>query len=486
MAKPETLHHEGMANAAAAKSGYDRSRLQTGIVHLGLGAFHRAHQALYTEAAVQAGDLRWGIVGVSLRDPRLVNTLTAQNGLYSVTERHGDAARSRTVGVIRKALFAPGALDEVLATIADPATSIVTTTVTEKGYTQNPATASLDLDDPGIRHDLAHPDQPQTTIGVLAAAIARRPADAPLTLVCCDNMAGNGDTLGRLLVQYAEQFNPTLARRMASDIGTPNSMVDRIVPAATAQSLDWAEQQIGVRDDAAIVCEPFTQWVIEDRFTGPRPAWEAAGAILTRDVRPFQTLKLRLLNGSHSAIAYWGQLCGLGTVADAMRHPLLAAFVRRLMVDELLSTVAVPAGYDAQAYCKELLHRFDNPSLAHRTAQIAMDGSQKVPVRWLPALRDAIARERELPALERSLAAWFHYLQARCDQQGHPLVISDPGANVLTQRMACAGDPRSTVAAAFSVESVFGDIPWSEAVLTRVAGHLGTIRVSGVEALLAI
>ena len=297
-------------------------------------------------------------------------------------------------------------------------------------------------------------------------------------------MADNGDTLRRLLVQFAEQIDPALARRIEHDIALPNSMVDRIVPAATPASLDWAAERLGLRDEAAIVCEPFTQWVIEDRFAGPRPAWEDAGALLAADVRPYQAMKLRLLNGTHSAIAYAGQLRGLETVSDAMADPLVGAFARRLMTEDLLATVAAPAGYDVAAYCGELLRRFENPTLAHRTEQIAMDGTQKVPVRWLPALRESLAAGIERPLLERALAAWLHYLASGRSDGGAPLVVSDPGAEALAARLRAAGSEADAARAALAHSAVFGDEPWPEAFAGRLAAHLATLRQGGMAALL--
>lgn len=472
--------HDGVARPA-----YDRARLGRGIVHLGLGAFHRAHQALYTEAVIAQGDLRWGIVGVSLRDPRVSEALAAQDHLYSVTERHGGDARTRVVGALRGALCAPRELEQVIAAIADPATAIVTSTVTEKGYSQNPATAELDIDDASVRHDIANPRTPRTTLGVLAAGIQRRPSGAPLTLVCCDNMAGNGNTLRKLLVQYADAVDAKLARRIEAEIGFPNSMVDRIVPAATPASLDAAAARLGLRDEAAIVCEPFTQWVIEDRFAGIRPAWEDAGALLTGDVRPYQAMKLRLLNGTHSALAYAGQLCGLETVSDAMAHPLVGGFARRLMLEDLRATVAAPPGYDVLAYCHELLRRFENPTLAHRTQQIAMDGTQKVPVRWLPALRESLAAGVERPQLERAVAAWLHYLATGRGDSGEALLISDPGAAALAARVRQAANDTDAANAALAHGAVFGSEPWPPAFVARLARHLSTLRQGGMTALLA-
>ena len=266
----------------------------------------------------------------------------------------------------------------------------------------------------------------------------------------------------------------------------PNSMVDRIVPAATPESLALTERHLGLRDEAAIVCEPFTQWVIEDRFSGPRPAWEEAGALLTSDVKPYQEMKLRLLNGTHSAIAYAGQLRGLATVAQALADPLVGGFVRRLMLQDLRECVRVPAGFDVGTYCAQLLQRFENTALAHRTEQIAMDGTRKVPVRWLPALRESLAQGVERPLLERALALWLHYLQAGRSDGGVALVINDPGAAVLKARLEAGGEALSGVQAALSHRVVFGQEPWPQAFAQRLGGHLTILRSGGAGALLAL
>ncbi|KAF1059155.1 mannitol dehydrogenase family protein [Burkholderia gladioli] len=475
----------GALPADTRRPAYARDRLQPGIVHLGLGAFHRAHQALYTEALLEAGDLRWGIVGVHLRERRMAELIRQQDLLYSVTESDGETTRSRVAGALVGALHAPSALPAVLDAITDPRVSIVSLTVTEKGYSIALASGDLDLDDADIRHDLLTPDTPRTTLGVLAAGIRRRAADAPLSVVCCDNMAGNGDRLRKLLMQYARGFDASLASRIGDTIAFPNTMVDRIVPAATPVSLAAAEARLGLRDEAAIACEPFTQWVIEDRFSGPRPAWEEAGALLTGDVRPYEAMKLRLLNGSHSAIAYLGQLRGRATVAEAMADPAIGTFVQALMREDLLATVTVPRGFDVQAYCDELLARFRNPTLAHQTRQIAMDGTQKVPVRWLPALRESLAAGIERPHLERALAAWLHYLATARGETGETLAISDPGAAALTGRLRAADTPLDAAQAALGHHGVFGAAPWPADFVARLARHLAGLRERGTEALLA-
>lgn len=465
---------------------YARDRLRRGIVHLGLGAFHRAHQALYTEALLERGDARWGTLGIHLRERRMADRLAAQDTLYSVTESDGEAAHSRVIGGLLGALHAPSALSSVLDAIADPGVAIISLTVTEKGYCIAPASGQLDEHDPDLRRDMLAPDAPRTTLGVLAAGLRRRAAAAPLTILCCDNMTANGDTLRRLLMQYAGLTDAALTRRIGDTIAFPNTMVDRIVPAATPASLAAAEARLGLRDEAAIVCEPFTQWVVEDRFSGPRPAWEDAGALLTADVHPYEAMKLRLLNGSHSAIAYLGQLRGLATVADAMADPALAGFVHGLMTEDLLATVAVPAGFDIGAYCRDLLARFRNPTLAHETRQIATDGTRKVPVRWLPALRESLAAGVERPRLERALAAWLHYLDTARSDAGEPLVLGDPGAEALAARLQSSAAPLDKARAALGHASVFGSVPWPEAFVTRLAGHLDTLRRAGTGALLAV
>ncbi len=479
-------HLAPLAAAHIAVPGYDRRQLGRGIVHLGLGAFARAHVALYTEAAVAGGDMRWGITGVSLRDAGVPTILAAQDQLYSVTEQQGAQAGTRVVGVLGAAWHAPTQLPRVLAAIANLHTAVVTLTVTEKGYSRHAATGDLDLADADVQHDLAHPHSPRSTLGVLAAGLALRPAGAPITLLSCDNMAGNGAALQRVLVQFVQQTNAALAQRIEADIAMPNSMVDRIVPAATPESLAYAQQRLGLRDEAAIVCEPFTQWVIEDRFSGPRPAWEAAGALLTSDVKPYQEMKLRLLNGTHSAIAYAGQLRGLATVAQVMADPLVGGFVRRLMLEDLRACVQAPAGFDVAAYCAALLQRFENTALAHRTEQIAMDGTQKVPVRWLPTLRESLAQGVERPLLERALAMWLHCVQTQRNDERVALVSNDPGAAALQARMGRGGTALASVEAALAYAAVFGHAAWPPALVLRLAGHVQTLRSGGARGLLAL
>ena len=400
-------------------------------------------------------------------------------------EREGQDVQARLVSVLRAALHAPTQLDEVLDALADPETHVVTSTVSEKGYSVHSATGELDVDDEQIRHDLAHPEAPVSTIGLLFAGLRRRARGAALTVLCCDNMASNGETLRKLVLQFASLVDADVARHIERTIAFPSSMVDRIVPAATSESLDWAAQRLGLRDEAAIVCEPFSQWVIEDRFAGARPAWERGGALLVDDVRPYQAMKLRLLNGTHSAIAYLGQLRDLETVSDAMRDPLVGPFARQLMTQDLRSTITATRRLRRTRVLRPVARSVRKSVPAHRTQQIAMDGTQKVPVRWLPALRASLDAGVELPHVERALAAWLHYLSAQRSDSGVTLAISDPGAATLGARLRAAHNANDVVRAALAHTSVFGEVPWPEAFIARLTKHLAVLRNHGVAALLA-
>ena len=328
-----------------------------GIVHLGLGAFHRAHQAIITQRALAVVPGPWAISGASLRSAAVRDALRPQDGLYTLLENDGVEERASIVGVIREALWAPEEGPILLTRLAAEATRLVTLTVTEKGYCHNPATGDLDLAHPDIQADLAGGDPPRSTLGWLARGLMQRRAARAggLTVLCCDNMANNGRTLHGLVGQFAEQLDRDLAIWIEDQIRFPSSMVDRIVPAATAASLDHAAALLGLRDEAAVSAEAFAQWVIEDDFAAGRPHWEAAGAELVRDVRPYQELKLRLLNGAHSAIAYIGALLGKPFVADVMADPALARFVERLMLEDIAPLTPAPPSFAVEGYIQALL-----------------------------------------------------------------------------------------------------------------------------------
>ena len=474
------LHPDRLAALPAdiGRPGYDREALTTGIVHLGIGAFHRAHQAVYTDDALNRAFGPWGICGVSLRSPDTRDALTPQGGLYTVAVRGADTERLRIVGSITEVLVAPEDPEAVLERLTRPTVRVVTLTVTEKGYCHDPATGALNEEHPGIRHDLANPHRPETALGFLVQALERRRRArvAPFTVLSCDNLPSNGDTLARILRRFATLRDPDLGRWVTDTVACPNSMVDRIVPATTNEDRAGIAHRLGCEDSWPVMTEPFSQWVIEDRFPAGRPAWELEGAELVADVHPYETMKLRLLNGSHSTLAYLGYLGGYQTVSEAIAEPAYARLIRGLMDEEVTPTLVVPSGADLGRYKAALLERFANPALKHRTWQIAMDGSQKLPQRLLGTIRDRLAAGASIDRLALGVAAWMRYATGR-DEQGQPIDVRDPLAPRLAEIAAQAGSDASALAAAYlTVREVFGDdLPQNEAFRSAVTGALARL-----------
>jgi fructuronate reductase len=445
-----------------ARPLYDRSRLQTGIVHLGVGAFHRAHQAVYTEQVLRAGDLRWGILGVSLRSPATRDALRDQDGLYSVCTRDGSGESLQVIGALCKILVGPENPAALVSAMAQPSVKIISLTTTEKGYCHDPATGRLRDDDPDICHDVSHPDNPRTALGLILAALEKRRAEhiPAFTVISCDNLPSNGRTLKRVLMEFAHLRDQELARFVGDTLTCPCTMVDRIVPATTEEDRTSIANQLQLQDAWPVVTEPFTQWVIEDNFNQERPNWEDHGAELTADVAPYELMKLRLLNGAHSCIAYLGYLCGYETVAQSMGDPSMRQFVVRLMDEEVTPVLVPPARADVSRYKQDLIERFSNPALHHRTWQIAMDGSQKLPQRWLGTVRARLAENRSVFLLALGIAAWMRYVSG-VDESGKPINVRDPLAAELRRLADQAGLVANRLAPALlSVEAIFGtDLP---------------------------
>lgn len=371
--------------------GFDRAALRPGVLHLGFGAFHRAHQAVFTQEAIEAEPGPWGIVAVNLRAPGPVRDLAAQDGLYSVVTRGADGDSALLLGVTRGWLCAAEDPAAVLGWLADPAIRVVTLTVTEKAYGIDPATGGLDRAHPSVIADLARPEAPVGPLGFLVAGLRRRrdAGLAPFTVLCCDNLPSNGRMLRRLVLELAQAQEPALADWIADRVAFPSSMVDRIVPAATEATRARAGALIGAHDALAVETEPFRQWVIEDHFPEGRPAWDRAGAIMVATVEPYEKMKLRLLNGSHTLIAHLGLLHGLEHVRDVMARPALAAQVQEHMRAAAATLEPVP-GVALDAYMEDLIRRFANPAIAHRNEQIAMDSTQKLPQRILAPAVEAL------------------------------------------------------------------------------------------------
>nr|WP_153401482.1 mannitol dehydrogenase family protein [Polymorphobacter fuscus] len=436
-----------------ARPPYDRSAARRGVVHFGIGAFHRAHQAVVFDDALAAGDLRWGITGVSLRSAGVRDQLAPQDGLYTVLVRDGAATAMRLVGSVHEVLVAPENPAAVIAALAAPDTHIVTLTITEKGYKLDRATGSLVTGDADVARDVASLAAPVTAPGFIVAGLAARRAAGlpPFTVISCDNLPDNGLLLRGAVLAMARAHDAGLADWIADHGAFPATMVDRIVPATTADDVAALATQLGVEDAAMVKTEPFTQWVIEDHFAGPRPDFATLGVQLTADVAPWEAAKLRLLNGAHSGIAYLGGLAGLDFVHQVVALPAGRGFVEALW-DEAAPTLSPPPGLDVPAYRDALMARFANPALQHRTRQIAMDGSQKLPQRLLAPIADRRAAGLPVDALALAVAAWMRWQRGVADDGGR-FTVDDPLAAATAA--ALRDDAAATVAALMAIAAIF-------------------------------
>jgi fructuronate reductase len=454
-----------------------------GIVHLGIGAFHRAHQAVYTQAAMAtAADPRWGIAGVTQRSASVQAQLAPQDGLYGVLESAPERTRLHLVGAVREVVYPAGEQARLDEFFDDPAVAVVTLTVTEKGYRRDGA-GRLDLSDPQVAADVRRGADPVSAVGRLVRGLQRRSlgCQAPVTVLSCDNLTSNGEVLHRLVLDFVGALpspeGAPLAEWLEANVTFPCSMVDRIVPATTGADRERAAALLGLADEGLVVAEPFSQWVIEDHFAGERPVWEKVGAQLTADVAPYELMKLRILNGSHSTLAYHGALAGYQTIAETVADARLLDVARGLIRDDVIPGLVAPDGTDLTAYGDTVLQRYENPALAHRTVQIAMDGSQKLPLRLLGTIRTAVEQGRTARYAARGVAAWMAYVASPCGRTGAPLPVDDPMADRLQGLVRGRTDPAGIVEDLLAVEEIFGtDLPaldWLRAEL-----------VSGVDELL--
>ncbi len=459
--------------------------LAIGILHFGLGAFHRAHQAAFTQDAILACGGDWGIESVSMRNPALAGTLMDQGGRYTLIEQHPEGPKLLEMTVIRKARALQGNEFRLVERMADPAIQIVTITVTEKGYGADIGSRCLDRSNSAITHDLADPEAtPQSLIGLIVAGLAARhdAGHGGLTLMSCDNLPENGDLLAALVLEFAQETQPGLVGWISRACCFPNSMVDRITPAATDETFAIAQAALGRPDLAAIETEAFRQWVIQDSFAGARPAWEQAGAEIAPDVAPFETMKLRLLNGSHSLIAYLGALGGFPAVRDVMADADLANVVQAHMTLAAQTLPPTP-GMDVKSYAHALVSRFANPAIDHRCLQIAMDGSQKLPQRIFVPARLQLKAGREIGTFALATAAWLRFAEG-IDEKGRKLDLNDPLADNIRAVLARAGtNPEDRVSAIatipnFAPQGVLEDQRFSQ----RTAELLNILEQHGVHA----
>jgi fructuronate reductase len=430
-------------------------RPRTGIVHLGLGAFFRGFGCVFIQDAMAASGGDWGIVGVSLRSPDTRDALRGQDWGYTSVTLAPEGEQTRWITVLNDVLVAPEDPEAVLSAMAKPEVRIVTLTVTEKGYCHNPATGTLNVDHPDIQHDLIH-DLPVSAIGFLVRALQRRRAAgvAPFTVLTCDNLPENGRLVRGLVLDFARRLDPTLADWIEEQGKFPCTMVDRITPATTKADIARVAEVTGRPDAAPVMHEPFAQWVIEDDFVGgARPDFAAAGVEMVQDVTAHEHMKLRMLNGTHSALAYTGYLAGHETIADTVADPIFAAYVRRLW-SEIIPAVQAPEDVSLTAYADALFDRYANPGIRHRTWQIAMDGSQKLPQRILGSLAANVSAGRDCPALCLAVAAWMRYVGG-VNEQWQEIDVRDPLAARLRDASERADTPEGKVAALLAIRDVF-------------------------------
>ncbi|MEM6372199.1 MAG: mannitol dehydrogenase family protein [Pseudomonadota bacterium] len=433
----------------------DQPRPGTGIVHLGLGAFFRAFGCVYVADAMAASGGDWGIVGVSLRSRSTRDALRPHGWQYASVSLTPEGETIREISVLNDVIVAPEAPLDVLSAMAAPDVRIVTLTVTEKGYCHHPATGALNLNHPDIIADLAS-EIPVSAPGYLVRALQMRRANglAPFTMLSCDNLPDNGKVVRGVVLDLAQRIDPGLADWIATHARFPSCMVDRITPATTPGDIERIAQMTGRSGGAPVLHEPFSQWAIEDDFVdGARPDFAAAGAEMVQDVTAHEHMKLRMLNGTHSALAYTGYLAGHETVAACAADPVFAAYLRRLWA-EITPAVAPPDGVDLSVYADALFRRYANPAIQHRTWQIAMDGSQKLPQRLLGTLRANLDAGRPTAALCIAVAAWMRYVTG-VDEAGDPIDVRDPMAKQLRALCANQTTPEGVVDALLSVEDIF-------------------------------
>ena len=477
-----------LLTAKATLPTYDRSKLVSRIVHLGFGAFHRAHQAVYADILAAEHGSDWGYTEVNLiGGEQQIADLNHQDNLYTVAEMSADAWTARVVGVVKEALHAQvDGLETVLAKMCEPQVAIVSLTITEKGYCHSPATGQLMLDHPFIAADLQNPHQPKSAPGVVVEALARRKAAGlpAFSVMSCDNMPENGHVMRNVVCAYARAVDAGLADWIESHVTFPSTMVDRIVPAVTPETLDKIEQLTGVRDPAGVACEPFRQWVIEDNFVAGRPAWEKAGAELVSDVIPFEEMKLRMLNGSHSFLAYLGYLAGYQHINDCMGDENYRRAAHDLMLKEQAPTLKVQ-NVDLARYADLLIARYTNPALRHRTWQIAMDGSQKLPQRMLDSVRWHLADNSRFMLLALGVAGWMRYVGG-VDEQGNAIEVCDPLLPVIQAAVAQSEEGESRVKALLAIEAIFGkDLPLEGKFVDQVINAYLSLLSKGAKATVA-
>jgi mannitol 2-dehydrogenase len=422
---------------------YDRQKVGQSIMHVGVGGFHRAHQAVYMDDLFhQGGDLQWGYCGVGLlkHDARIRDVMLSQDCLYTLVERSLQGDQARIIGSIVNFLFAPDDPQKVIEQMASPQTRIVSLTITEGGYYIDQSTGELDAKHPDIQYDLAHPHEPRCSFGYLLEALDRRRLRGlpPFTLMSCDNIQSNGEVARKMLTAFAELRDPVFRNWLSENCVFPNSMVDRITPATTDEHRNLVKEKFKIDDGWPVMTESFKQWVIEDHFGQGRPAWESVGAQMTTDVLPYEKMKLRLLNASHQALCYIGMLLGYQLVHETMEDQDIRTLVKKMMDNEVTPILSEVPGVDLADYKKTLIERFANPAIRDQLSRIGIYGSSGIPKFVLPSVEDELKRGGAIKLLSFTVASWFRYLNG-LDESGKEMPMLDPMAATLRERAKAAG-----------------------------------------------
>jgi mannitol 2-dehydrogenase len=480
----------GDLDPCVGRPAYDRSQVTAGIVHFGVGGFHRAHEAMYLDRLMNDGQaLEWGICGVGAlpHDRRIIETLRTQDGLYTLVVKHPDGRREpRVIGSIVEAVFAPDDPGAVVDRLADEQTRIVSTTITEGGYLVNQVTGEFDADDPTIQGDLAADfaggDSPTTVFGFIVAALDRRRREGrePFTVMSCDNLPDNGDVARRMMCAFARLKDPALADWMEAEVAFPNCMVDRITPVTASEDIERLESEFGVRDGWPVVCEPFEQWVLEDRFGQGRPPFEDAGVQMVEDVVPYELMKLRLLNASHQALCYLGHLAGYRYAHEVCKDPLFVDFLLGYMEREGSPTLPEVPGVDLDRYRHQLIERFANPEVRDTLARLCAESSDRIPKWLVPVIRANLASGGEIERSALVVASWARYAEG-VDEQGAPIEVVD---RLRERVMAAAARQQEDRLAFIRDRDLFGDLADDARFTAAYTAALDALHANGARATL--
>ena len=459
---------------------YDRDSVKSSIVHIGGGGFHRSHQQYYMDRLIsETGDLSWGICASGIReeDHALKEALNSQDCLYMLLERADDHAEARLIGSMTDYVLGHDDVEAFILKLAARETKIISLTVTGAGYYIDQSTSGLNLLHPDIRHDLANPSIPKTIFGYLSQALKRRMVNnvPPCTIMSCDNFQGNGNISKHTLLAFCDNVDPGLAKWIDENVAFPNSMVDRITPLPTEETRAFVRERFGLEDQCPVMCEPYIQWVVEDKFSSERPALEEVGVQFTTDVAPYEKIKLRILNASHSLIAYLGHLAGHRYIFEIVREPLFAKYVAHFMNEEVTPHLDPVPGVDLADYKRTVVKRFGNPAIKDEALRICMNGSYKFPKFILPTVRDQLKTGGSIKTAALSVASWMRFL-GQAAEKGSDLPVHDPIAEILIQKAKKGGNDAEAL---LSLREVFGDLSDHDRFRKEVCAYLKLLYAEG-------